>query len=78
MRTTLGDEMLSTEEFEALFTRIDTDEDGLLTAWELKELLGSLGQEVGDEAAATMLGFIDADGDGRVTREELKAYLDKA
>ena len=69
--------MLTASEFEALFTRIDTDEDGLLTAWELKELLSSLGQPLTDDAAATMLGFIDADGDGRVTREELKTYLDK-
>lgn len=70
--------MSSANDYEATFKAIDTDDDGLITAWELKELLRTMGQELTDDAAATMLGFIDTDGDGKVTREELKAYLDKA
>jgi len=70
--------MASTNEYEATFAAIDTDDDGLITAWELKELMGTLGQSLTDDAAATMLGFMDADGDGKVNRAELKAYLEKA
>jgi Ca2+-binding EF-hand superfamily protein len=69
--------MLAAEEYEATFTAIDKDGDGLITAGEIKTLLGAIGQPVTDDAAGTMLGFIDADGDGKVTRDELKAYLEK-
>ncbi len=67
--------MLSAGEYEATFAAIDTDDDGQITAWELKEFMKSVGQDLDDDAAATMLGFIDADHDGKVTLDELKAYL---
>ena len=70
--------MSSANDYDATFEAIDTDDDGLITAWELKELMRTMGTELSDDAAATMLGFIDANGDGKVTREELKAYLEKA
>jgi Ca2+-binding EF-hand superfamily protein len=69
--------MLSASDYEATFAAIDTDEDGLITAWELKEFMRSVGRDIDDDAAATMLGFIDADHDGKVTLDELKAYLAK-
>jgi hypothetical protein len=37
-----------------------------------------MGQPLSDTAAGTMLGFIDSDGDGKATRDELKAYLANA
>jgi len=70
--------MAPASEYETTFAAIDTDDDGLITAWELKELMRNLGQSLDDDAAATMLGFMDADGDGKVTLDELKAYLEKA
>jgi Ca2+-binding EF-hand superfamily protein len=70
--------MVSASDYEATFAAIDTDEDGQITAWELKEFMHSVGQDLDDDAAATMLGFIDADRDGKVTLEELTAYLTKA
>ncbi len=70
--------MSSANDYDATFEAIDTDDDGEITAWELKELMRSMGQELSDDAAATMLGFIDANHDGKVTREELKAYLEKS
>jgi Ca2+-binding EF-hand superfamily protein len=69
--------MAADQDYDATFAAIDTDDDGLITAWELKELMAKLGQTLSDDAAATMLGFIDADRDGKVTREELQAYLQK-
>jgi calmodulin len=69
--------MLSASEYEATFTAMDSDGDGMITAAELKALLGSQGQELTDDTVAAMFGLIDADGDGKVTRDELKAYLDK-
>ena len=70
--------MAPASEYETTFAASDTDDDGLITAWELKELMRNLGQSLDDDAAATMLGFMDADGDGKVTLDELKAYLEKA
>ncbi|HEY6794953.1 MAG TPA: EF-hand domain-containing protein [Kineosporiaceae bacterium] len=70
--------MLSADEFEATFTTIDKDGDGLITADEITAMLAAMGQPLSNDAASTMLGFIDADGDGKVTRDELKAYLEKA
>jgi Ca2+-binding EF-hand superfamily protein len=70
--------MASETDYEATFAAIDTDDDGLITAWELKELMLTLGQTLTDDAAATMLGFIDTNGDGRVDKDELKAYLEKS
>jgi Ca2+-binding EF-hand superfamily protein len=73
-----GDAVGTGNEYESTFAAIDTDEDGLITAWELKELMRGLGRTLDDDAAATMLGFMDADGDGKVTLDELTAYLSKA
>jgi Ca2+-binding EF-hand superfamily protein len=69
--------MLSASEYEATFTAIDSDGDGLITAAELRALLGSQGQELTDDTVTAMFALIDGDGDGKVSREELKAYLDK-
>ena len=67
--------MLFESDYEATFTAIDADGDGLITAAELKALMASLGQELSDEAATTMLQFVDGDQDGKVTQAELRAYL---
>jgi Ca2+-binding EF-hand superfamily protein len=65
----------SQNDYEATFSAIDTDGDGLIGAAELQGLMTSLGESLSDDAANTMLGFIDADGDGKVTRLELANYL---
>jgi Ca2+-binding EF-hand superfamily protein len=63
------------DEYEATFDLIDADQDGMITAVELKALMAALGETLDDAAAGTMIGFIDTDGDGKVDRTELAAYL---
>jgi Ca2+-binding EF-hand superfamily protein len=67
----------STNEFAPTFALIDTDKDGLITLGEFKQLLDLLagGTGVTDETAGSMFGRMDGDGDGKVTLEELTAYL---
>ena len=67
--------MLDLDDYESTFTELDADNDGLISAAELKALMGALGETLDDDAATTMIGFIDTDGDGQVNREELIAYL---
>jgi Ca2+-binding EF-hand superfamily protein len=63
------------DEYEATFDLIDVDKDGMITAVELKALMTALGETMDDAAAGVMIGFIDTDGDGKVDRKELAAYL---
>jgi Ca2+-binding EF-hand superfamily protein len=67
--------VLYLDDYESTFTMIDADKNGLISAAELKALMQALGETLDDEAATTMIGFIDTDGDGQVNREELIAYL---
>jgi Ca2+-binding EF-hand superfamily protein len=67
--------VLYLDDYESTFTMIDADKNGLISAAELKALMQALGETLDDQAATTMIGFIDTDGDGQVNREELIAYL---
>lgn len=67
--------MVDTSKYEATFTMLDADGDGLISSAELKELMASLGQEFDDETTAKAIETMDADGDGLVSLEELAAYL---
>jgi len=64
-----------TSEYAATFELIDTNKDGLISAVEVKRLLEVIGESITDEAAVAMVGFMDSDGDGQVSLEELSAYL---
>jgi calmodulin len=68
--------MASTNDYAPTFALIDTDNDGFITVGEFKQLLNLLGGgSVTDETAASMFGEMDADEDGKVTLDELSAYL---
>jgi Ca2+-binding EF-hand superfamily protein len=70
-----GPQVPALDDYEATFDLIDADKDGMITAVELKALMIALGESMDDAAAGTMIGFIDTDGDGKVDRQELAAYL---
>jgi Ca2+-binding EF-hand superfamily protein len=67
--------MVDTSKYEATFTMLDSDGDGLVSATELKELFATLGEELTDETAAEAVEIMDTDGDGLVSLEELAGYL---
>ena len=68
--------MADTTQYEATFDLIDTDDDGLITQAEFKQLLDLLGGgSVPDEIAASMFAKIDVDTDGKVNLDELATYL---
>jgi Ca2+-binding EF-hand superfamily protein len=67
--------MSDTSDYAATFALIDIDGDGLITAPELQRLMSALGSEVSDEQAAHAVEVLDTNGDGRVSLEELTAYL---
>jgi Ca2+-binding EF-hand superfamily protein len=67
--------MSDTSDYAATFALIDIDGDGLITAPELQRLMSALGSEVTDEQAAHAVEVLDTNGDGRVSLEELTAYL---
>jgi Ca2+-binding EF-hand superfamily protein len=67
--------VVDTTKYEATFTMLDTDGDGLVSAVEIRQLMETLGQEVTDETAAKAVEVMDTDGDGLVSLEELAGYL---
>jgi Ca2+-binding EF-hand superfamily protein len=67
--------MVDTRRFEATFTMLDKDGDGLVSAAEFKEIMATLGVEYTDETAAKAIEMMDRDGDGLVSLEELATYM---
>lgn len=61
--------------YAATFELIDADNDGLISAAELKALVSALGDDVSDDAAEEAVRVIDTDGDGLVSLPELTEYL---
>jgi Ca2+-binding EF-hand superfamily protein len=67
--------MSDTDDYSTTFALIDMDGDGLITATELQEMLTALGGDVTETSAARAVEVMDTDGDGKVSLEELTAYL---
>ncbi len=67
--------MSDTSEYATTFALIDVDGDGLITAAELQNMMEALGAEVSEEFATHAVEVLDTNGDGRVSLEELTAYL---
>ena len=67
--------MSDTSDYAATFALIDIDGDGLITAPELQKLMAALGGDVTDEQAVHAVEVLDTNGDGKVSLEELTAYL---
>jgi len=69
---------VDTSQYAATFTLVDADNDGAITADELKRLMELLGDQVTMEQAEEVIGKLDTDGDGRVTLEEFAGYMSGA
>ena len=67
--------MSESTDYQVTFDLIDVDNDGLISAAELKNLMAALGGEVSDEMAVHAVQVIDTDGDGLVSLAELSTYL---
>lgn len=67
--------MVDTEKYATTFAMLDKDGDGLVSAAEFKELMGTLGVTYTDETAGRAIAMIDSDGDGLVSLEELATYM---
>jgi Ca2+-binding EF-hand superfamily protein len=60
---------------EGIFAKLDTQKKGYLDAADLKNAAGSA--KADDASAAEAFKQIDTDGDGKVTKSELSAAIDK-
>jgi len=68
-----GDGAIEREEWQgpdALFERLDVDQDGRISGKELKQALKEAGGRWNDRVAEAAFRRFDADGDGRITAEE--------
>ncbi|MFZ3467535.1 EF-hand domain-containing protein [Streptomyces sp. 4.24] len=57
------------------FEEFDKDEDGLIGAEELKQVMKTLGEELSSEEAAEMVRASDIDGDEQINYEEFEKLL---
>lgn len=62
-------------EIKDAFEYFDKNGDGFITAIEIKQVMGELGQEVSQEQAEQMLAEVDKEGSGRVTLQRFKSML---
>ncbi|CAN6287034.1 unnamed protein product [Urochloa humidicola] len=68
----------SEENLREAFSVIDKDQDGYISATELRQVMTNLGEKVTDQEVEEMMREADTDGDGRVSFEEFKRrMLDK-
>lgn len=67
--------MVDTSAYEATFTIVDADGDGLISATELQAVMKAMGEDVTPERAETIVQTIDADGDGLISLEEFARFM---
>lgn len=68
--------MADTSRYAATFELIDSDHDGRIDGTEFQSLMNALGPGIDPDVAASMFSGMDGDADGRISLDELAAYLD--
>ena len=60
----------SEEQLKEAFRVFDKDQNGFISAVELRNVLTNLGEKLTDDEVDEMIGEADADGDGQINYEE--------
>ncbi|PKU71850.1 calmodulin-like [Dendrobium catenatum] len=58
------------KELREAFNIFDKDQDGFISAAELRQVMANLGQKLSDEELNEMISQIDMDGDGQISYDE--------
>lgn len=64
-------------EFREVFKRFDTDNDGRISAYELRAYFGSVGEHMSHEEAEAAIGVLDADGDGLIDFQDFLKLMQR-
>ncbi|PSK93607.1 calmodulin [Murinocardiopsis flavida] len=67
--------MADVNDYAATFDLVDSDDDGRISAAELRELMSALGNEISAERADEAVSAADSDGDGRISLEEFAWFM---
>lgn len=67
--------MADVNDYAATFDLVDSDDDGRISASELRELMSTLGSEISAERAEEAVRAADSDGDGRISLDEFAGFL---
>jgi Ca2+-binding EF-hand superfamily protein len=62
--------------FHETFRAFDRNSDGFITAKEIKKTMKVLGESLTDKQAKDMLKTADANGDGKLSRDEFRSLFD--
>ncbi|GFP97987.1 calmodulin [Phtheirospermum japonicum] len=68
-------ENVITDELREAFKVFDRDQDGFISAFELRNVMMNLGEKLSDEEAEQMIREVDLDGDGLVSYEEFARIM---
>ena len=66
------------EELMKVFKTFDSNEDGFITAGELKYVLNSLGEKVSEKEVRDMIKEIDMKGEGRVSYQDFVRMMKRS
>jgi len=69
-------QLLTNEKLQQAFKMFDKDGSGLISAEEIKEVLG-FGKTLSEEAVNEIIKQVDANGDGEISFEEFAAMMRK-
>lgn len=66
---------MGTGKYAETFNLVDADDDGFISAGELKRLMEIIGDQVTLEEAEAVVGRLDADKDGLISLAEFAGYM---
>lgn len=70
--------MADASTYAATFEIVDSNNDGHISAAELKQLMTALGEEITEETATEVVRQMDSDDDDEISLEEFSEYMSRA